>query len=166
MNRDERQRASRDVLWVGEFVFFQDDERDPRQELESLRRRGRVPPREILVVEVDGGEVVRLEVSDPMAWLGADDRQRVDAGDVPRAVELDVLRDWLHESRAAADGGAGKLELHVDGRTRSRGRGGDGVGQPLTQPWQERVRAEEIVRIRNRLRGVGAHAATSNFGRT
>jgi hypothetical protein len=104
VNRDERLRPPGDVLCVGEFVLFQDDERDPRQELEALRRRGRVAPREILVVEVDGREVVRLEVGDPLTRLGAHDRKRVDASDVARAVKLNVLQNRLHERRSAADG--------------------------------------------------------------
>src|SRR5258708_17268116 len=45
--------------------------------------------RSVLVVELDVGEIVALEIGDPVQRLGADDRLAVDADDVAGAVELD-----------------------------------------------------------------------------
>ena len=47
-------------------------------------------PGEIRPIELDRGKVVRLEVGHMRLRLGPDDLARIDAGDVARAVELDV----------------------------------------------------------------------------
>ncbi len=121
---DERQRPFRDVGRLRELALGQDDERDPRPQPQARRvgRRGRVAPREVLVVELDRREVVGLEVRDPVARLGADDRAGVDAHDVARAVELDVARQRRLDDGVALHGLAGDLEIEVDGRRAPRRR--------------------------------------------
>ena len=83
-------------------------------------------------------QVVRLEVGDPVARLGADDGAPVDADDVARAVE----RDGLVTGRGV--GAAAEL-VAVDARAARRPcartfdvgvdvGGGDLVGEALAQP--------------------------------
>ena len=63
-----------------------DDERQPRSQ-PALRvgRRRREQPRQIWLVEVDGDEVVRLDVGGVASRREADDRPRVEPDDVARA---------------------------------------------------------------------------------
>ena len=158
--RDVRKRPAGDVRALGELLLRQHDERDPRPQPEVRAVDGRrcVPPGEILVVEVDGDEVVRLEVRDPVARLGADDRARIDADEIARAVERDVLRQRLRELRAARDRIADELQLDMRGRARLHAVvavcGGDRVPDAAPEPRQERIRRQ------------AAHAATSNAGST
>src|SRR5258708_30538838 len=70
--------------------------------------------RSVLVVELDVGEIVALEIGDPVQRLGADDRLAVDADDVAGAVELDRTAGQRLGDAASADPGAGDLEAHVD----------------------------------------------------
>jgi hypothetical protein len=99
---DERQRP----LWAHALVELgllvvrvaatgEHDQGEPRCQAggRAVRRCGAVPPREVLVVELDVGQQVRLGVGDPGARLGAGDRPRVHADDVARSVQLDQLGD-------------------------------------------------------------------------
>ena len=47
-----------------------------------------VAPREVLVVELDERQVVRLEVRDPVPRLGAHERLEIEPDDVAGAVQL------------------------------------------------------------------------------
>jgi CheY-like chemotaxis protein len=63
-------------------VLLEDDQRDPRREpmCAVIGGKRRVAPRKVLVVEVDGGEVIGLEIAHARARFGADDLPRVEAG--------------------------------------------------------------------------------------
>src|SRR5439155_1588681 len=50
---------------------------------------------EVLVVELDVREVIRLDIGAPVPWLHANDAAPVDPDDVPRAVQVDVAREGL-----------------------------------------------------------------------
>ena len=54
----------------------------------GIRRERRVAPGKILVVEIDGGEVVRLEIGDAGPRLGANDLPALHSGHVARAHEI------------------------------------------------------------------------------
>ena len=74
----------------------------------------RVAPRKILVVELDEGEVVRLEVGDPVARLGAHDVLRIDADHVARADQLEGRADRARRRRRRRS----RVDRHRDGGAR------------------------------------------------
>jgi hypothetical protein len=88
-------------------------------------------------VELDGREVVRLEVGRQVARLGADDLALVDADDIARPVELERHGDVFGRPRVAAL----RAQAQADGQAEASaapGRGpgrdglrGDGRRQPL-----------------------------------
>src|SRR5205807_4681703 len=61
----------------------------------------------VLVVELDVRQEVRLDVRDPVPWLGPHDRPRVDPNHVARPVELDGLLDVACDGSAAGHRGPG-----------------------------------------------------------
>ena len=159
-NRDAGERPADRPGALAELRFLQHNEREPRTQPQSgpVRRRRRVAPNEILVVELDRGQVVGFVVRDPRPRIGAENGATVDADDVARAVERDVLCQGRGERCAATDRISGDLQLDMrrgaglDARVVVRG--DDRDGDPLAQPRQERVGAKR------------AHAAISNCGST
>ena len=115
---DVGQRPPGDVLCLRELLLGEHHQRDPRPQPQLVAgRRGRcVPPREVLVVEVDRRQVVRLEVGDPVARLSPDHDPAVDADQVARPVERDVLAESGARRRPGADGVAGELQFDVQAR--------------------------------------------------
>src|SRR5688500_6038598 len=87
------------------FIFIDEGRLDPRTEAVFVRRSGCIAPREILVVKLDGGQIIRLEIGDPVARLGADDGAAFDAGDVARPVQADRPRDAFALRAAVRLGG-------------------------------------------------------------
>ena len=66
------------------------DEQDPGRQTTRgrVRCQRRVAPRKVLVVEVDSGQIVRLEVCDAGTRFGADDLLGLNGRDVARSDEL------------------------------------------------------------------------------
>jgi hypothetical protein len=56
-----------------------------------IRRGGHEEPRKIRTIELDGGKEVGLEVSCAVGRLGADDLPDVNAGDIARRREAELL---------------------------------------------------------------------------
>jgi hypothetical protein len=154
---DVRQRMVANVLPLGELSLGQDDEHDPRREaaLGQVGPLGRVAPRPILVVELDGGEVIGLEVGDPVAGLGADDGPSLDAEDVAGAEERHAAGHVDGGVAAAVDLRSAQREMDVHRRPRSVGGAADLVRQSEPQPREKRVGAQWC-----------GHAALSTLGMT
>ncbi len=155
-DRDRRQRPARNGRF-GELALLQHDEREPRLEPpgRGVGRVGRVPPRKVLVVELDRGEVVRLEVRDPVARLGAQDRPRVDTDHVAGPVQGDRARDRRSQLPARE---RGRGQLQVDPNARAHGPRG-GPAMRFARPWRSHGRNVYVAERR-------AHVAASNAGIT
>jgi len=101
-DRDRRQRqppvVARELSRPSRVVLLDHEQREPRPQPVVRRARGRVPPDEVLVVELDEGEVVRLEVRHPVARLRPYDDLRVDPDHVAGAEQREVLvhREGVH----------------------------------------------------------------------
>ena len=148
---DERQWLRRQRLWSLEFALFEHDEREPRNEPLPVRRcsRRRVAPEEVLVVELDERQVVRLEVHDRAARLAAHDRACLDADHITRPVQRYVALERLGELTTAADSVAAQQHRHRNlAAEASRRRILRVDAEPLPCPGEERVGRER-----------GAHAA-------
>ena len=94
-DRNERQWMAGEVFRLGEFRFLHHDQRNPGQQLQALGGRWSVAPAEVFVVEIACRQVIRFEVRDELARLGADNDARIDANDVTRPIEFDRLCDRL-----------------------------------------------------------------------
>ncbi len=122
----------------------------------AVRSRGHEEPGEVRLIELDAGEVVRLEVGSAMSRLGLDDLGSVEPDHVAVAVQLDSHAGGLR------GGGCPILRRHniharVDFGADVRGlgwivRGRDGKRDSLSDPGNEVVVAEYGV----------AHQATSS----
>ena len=115
VHADVWQGSARHVLAFVELGLGEDDEREPRTQLQAARvgRGRRVTPWQILVIEFNRREEVRLEIRDPRPGVRAQDRPRVDADDISRPIERDVLVDLLRQ-RAAVEFLAGELHADLD----------------------------------------------------
>ncbi|TMM27986.1 MAG: hypothetical protein E6F99_30645 [Actinobacteria bacterium] len=104
---DDRQWAARRLALVGELAFGEHDQSQPGVQPAGGRVHHvrAVPPREVLVVELDERQEVRVEVGDPVARLGAHDGAPVHADDVARAVQRHVVLNGLAERATARGGG-------------------------------------------------------------
>jgi hypothetical protein len=155
---DIGQRAAERVLAFVELALLQHDECDPGPQLHAVGRRRRVAPGEILVVELDRGEIIGFVIGDPGMWVGPEDRAAFDADDVAGPEQRDILRHWRGQFDAAADRIAVYLQRDWNRRPRLDGliaiARRDCVSYPLAQPRQERIGRERV------------HAAISNCGST
>ena len=109
---------------------------------EPGRARRRVAPREVLVVELDVGELAGRRCERAVGGLRAQDRRRLDVGDVGRAEDRDVALD-RRRARRPAPGTATVRQRELDGQGRAPG--GAGV--------RGRCRACRRSRSRRRRRG-------------
>ena len=87
LNVDRRQRVRRHAR-RGELAGLENDQRDERPQPVAIGPRWREQPGEIRVVELDPGQVVRLEIHGLIARLGPDDVPRIDADHVARAIQV------------------------------------------------------------------------------
>ncbi|RSN20415.1 hypothetical protein DL990_40410 [Amycolatopsis sp. WAC 01416] len=125
LHGDERQRLVRDEA-VREFGrgLGQHDQREPRCQpfRRVVRFRGAVAPGEVLVIELDVGQEVRLEIGDARPRLGAGDGSRIDADDVTRPVELQRLGEFAEQrGLSVLDRVAGQSQSDRDARARPDG---------------------------------------------
>ena len=147
-DHDHRQAPGRRVGQRG-LLVGEDDEGQPRQEPPVRGGHRRVAPRQVGSVELDRGEVVRLDVGRARSRIGAHDLVGVETGDVGGPVELDGGR-----------GGASGFVVHLDldrerapdGYRSRRERGGADSG---AQVRQERVDRDLV-----------GHPGTSDAGTT
>ena len=145
-DRDRGQRCARRDAGLGELRLGQHHQADPRSQpaVAEVGRGRRVPPREVLVVELDVGQVVGFEVGDAGARFGAHDRPAIHADDVARPEERDLLlyRQRVHARTVEPDAVQAQRDRYL--RPEHHGRvavgGADLVGEALAQPRQERVR--------------------------
>src|SRR5437868_14029924 len=104
-NLNKRQWLVLDACTIFELTFLQRNEGDPRrqpmQRLIVFARR--VTPRKILVVKIDVRKIVRLEISDPIARLGLEKRTLLNANDIARPVQLNLLWNCFGRRGAASD---------------------------------------------------------------
>ena len=156
-DRDVGEGPPDHVFPVFELALGEHDEGEPwaQPQVAAVGRGRRVPPEEVLVVEVDRRQVVRLEVRDPVARLRPQDRPLVDSHQVAGPVEGDVLFEVVSERFAAGHGSAAQFEFDLRG---GAGRhfgvfvgGGDHVRDAAAVPGQEAVGRQP------------AHAATSKL---
>ena len=121
-----------------EFVVLQHREHEPRREpmRGGIRRDRRVAPRKVLVVEIDGREIVRLEIAHASARLGADHLAGLYAHHVARSGKLHGERRrivaCLIRNHRERDGNARAARARAGGRT-------EGVADAPAQPRQECV---------------------------
>ena len=107
----------------GVLARLEHDQRDERAEPAAVRERGGEQPGKVGVVELDAGQVVRLEVHGLVARLGPDDVPGIDADDVAGPVQVDGhLRRTRLALRGAADDGR-----HVEGDVQRRAVGQAGA---------------------------------------
>ena len=90
---DRRQRLAVRRRRVLEFAVFHDDKGEPwpKAVADQIRRRRRIAPGKVLLVELDIREVVRLEIGDPVMGVCFDNSAWVNAYDVTGPVDLNLF---------------------------------------------------------------------------
>ena len=66
---------------------LQNNQRNPGCKLHTGSWGRRVSPRKVFVVEIDGGEIVRLKIGNACARFRADDGSRIDAENIAWTVK-------------------------------------------------------------------------------
>jgi hypothetical protein len=138
--RHERRQRPIGHAATGELAVAQHGEQEPgRKTMTCIRRQRRIAPGEILVIEIERDEIIRLEIADAGTRLRADDLPCLHAGDIART-------DQVHGHRRQV--GALRLGLGRQGDRRGRTAGPaagdrlDLVGDASPQPRQEGIGPE------------------------